>query len=56
MSLDALTPTLLTGGEPFTSAASISGSGIPAHQTVLDFWRWSASDLLSNTTRGILAE
>jgi len=23
---------------------------------VLDFWRWSASDLISNTTRGILAE
>ena len=24
--------------------------------TVRDFWRWSASDLLSNATRGILAE
>ena len=24
--------------------------------TVLDFWRWSASDLSSNTTRGIVAE
>jgi hypothetical protein len=23
---------------------------------VLDFWRWSASDLVSNTTRGLLAE
>ena len=23
---------------------------------VLDFWCWSASDLVSNTTRGILAE
>ena len=24
--------------------------------TLLDFWRWSSSDLLSNTARGILAE
>lgn len=24
--------------------------------TLLDFWRWSASDILSNATRGILAE
>ena len=23
---------------------------------VLSFWRWSASDLLSNATRGIVAE
>jgi hypothetical protein len=23
---------------------------------LIDFWRWSASDLLSNATRGILAE
>ena len=23
---------------------------------LLDFWRWSASDLVSNATRGILAE
>lgn len=25
-------------------------------QTLLDFWRWSASDLVSNATRGVLAE
>lgn len=31
-----------------------SGSSIKA--SVLDFWRWSASDLLSNATRGRLAE
>ena len=24
--------------------------------TLLDFWRWSSSDLLSNATRGVLAE
>ena len=24
--------------------------------TLLDFWQWSASDLVSNTNRGILAE
>src|SRR5690606_19809719 len=24
--------------------------------SVLDFWKWSVSDLLSNATRGILAE
>lgn len=24
--------------------------------SVLDFWRWSSSDLLSNATRGVLAE
>lgn len=24
--------------------------------SLLDFWRWSVSDILSNTTRGILAE
>ena len=24
--------------------------------SVLDFWRWSASDLVGNTARGILAE
>lgn len=24
--------------------------------TLIDFWRWSSSDLLSNTTRGVLAE
>jgi hypothetical protein len=24
--------------------------------TLLDFWRWSASDILSNATRGVLAE
>ena len=40
-----------TGEEPFLGLA---GSDIAP--TVKDFWRWSASDLLNNTTRGVLAE
>ncbi len=39
-----------TGREPFTRA------GKQLDHTLLDFWRWSASDLVSNATRGILAE
>lgn len=31
-------------------------NGQPQGGTILDFWRWSASDLLSNATRGIFAE
>ena len=38
--------TLKAGNEP------ISTSG----KTLLDFWRWNSSDLVSNTTRGRLAE
>lgn len=30
--------------------------GHPLAANLLDFWRWSASDLVSNATRGILAE
>lgn len=30
--------------------------GTDLHFTLLDFWQWSASDLLSNATRGRLAE
>ena len=36
--------------EPFTQ------HGIPLSVTLLDFWRWSASDLLNNAMRGVLAE
>lgn len=39
-----------TGTEPLHRDGESLGS------TVLDFWRWSSSDLLANTTRGILAE
>jgi hypothetical protein len=30
--------------------------GVPSGKTLLDFWRWAASDLLGNTSRGVLAE
>jgi hypothetical protein len=35
---------LFDGSEPFTRR------GLPGH-TVLDFWRWSASELMGNTMR-----
>jgi hypothetical protein len=31
-----------------------NGKEIPVQ--IVDFWRWSASDLLSNATRGVFAE
>lgn len=37
-----------TGGEPFV--------GAPTATTLLDFWRWNASDLLDNGRRARLAE
>lgn len=40
---------LLGGDEPF------QGGDAPALK-LLDYWRWSGSNLLDNTTRGILAE
>lgn len=39
-----------TGTEPITDR------GQPLGPTVADFWAWSASDLLANTARGVLAE
>lgn len=39
-----------TGNEQFTD------NGIETKHSLIDFWRWSVSDLVSNTTRGILAE
>lgn len=39
-----------TGAEVFTAGAEKLGFDLQ------DFWRWSASDILSNATRGILAE
>lgn len=41
---------LKSGTEPLTYDHVATG------QNLLDFWRWSASDLSSNVTRGILAE
>jgi hypothetical protein len=45
-----LSPVRLSGAEEFHSA------GHPLGFDVLDFWRWSASDLASNVLRGRLAE
>lgn len=48
--LPALIVTRKTGDEPLHDA------GRPLGPALIDFWRWSASDLINNTTRGILAE
>jgi len=40
----------LSGDEVFHT------NGLSAGFDVLDFWRWSTSDLIMNTTRGVLAE
>lgn len=39
-----------TGNEQFTD------NNIGTRHSLIDFWRWSVSDLVSNATRGILAE
>ena len=49
-SFKRIIPTLKTGNEPLT----IQGEAL--NSTLLDFWRWSVSDLVSNATRGIFAE
>ena len=41
---------LLTGNEPLTENGNRLGPSL------IDFWRWSISDLVDNTTRGALAE
>ncbi len=48
--LDRFSPTRKCGAEPLHS------SGTPVDGSVLDFWRWSTSDLMSNATRGRFAE
>lgn len=48
--LGPLKPTWKSGAEPFHR------DGQRMDFELMDFWRWSASDLVSNTTRGILAE
>lgn len=50
MTLSRIIATSLTGAEP------IHDGGRAIGPTVLDFWRWSVSDLLSNVTRSRLAE
>ena len=41
---------LKTGTEPFRSGSQV------LQATVLDYWRWSGSDLMSNRERSILGE
>ena len=48
--LDAIRVQRKTGQEHFTA------EGSPLNLKVRDFWQWSQSDLLSNATRGVLAE
>ena len=48
--LPAMHPVRRTGSERFRSGEESLGF------SVSDFWRWSASDLVSNTARGALAE
>ena len=48
--LKAIRPERKTGTEVFHN------DGEPLHFTVLDFWRWSGSDLLNNAQRGVVAE
>jgi hypothetical protein len=43
-------PGPMAGSEPFTCA------GTPLNLTLLDFWKWSESDLLNSLTRARLAE
>lgn len=49
-SLDKVKATIKSGNEP------LSSRGENLNFNLLDFWRWSVSDILSNATRGRLAE
>lgn len=35
---------------------ALTDNGVDIKYTLLDFWHWSASDILSNATRGRFAE
>lgn len=48
--LSAISPRRLDGREAF----HVGGTALP--QTLAAFWQWSASDLIGNTLRGVLAE
>ena len=50
MEFPRLSPTRKTGKEPFRSGQA------DLNFKVIDFWQWTASDLVSNSTRGVLAE
>ena len=41
---------------PKTGKELISDNGLNTKYSLLDFWRWSVSDILSNSTRGRFAE
>jgi len=43
-------------GQRLTGTETFRGNGIPQGATIGHFWQWSASDLLGNTSRGVLAE
>ena len=43
-------------GGPKIGQEHFRAGGEPLGFQLLDFWRWSASDLVGNTARGILAE
>lgn len=42
--------------EPKNGTENITNNGIQIEYNLLDFWRWSVSDILSNATRGRFAE
>jgi len=42
--------------QPRTGNETLTYQGEPLNFSVLDFWRWSVSDILSNTIRGGFAE
>lgn len=50
LNLPPIKATQKTGDEVITN------NGAKTEFSLLDFWRWSVSDLVSNATRGILAE
>lgn len=50
LNLERITVKAKTGNEPFHSAGAVE------EYNLLDFWKWSVSDLVSNATRGRLAE
>ena len=54
--LPALEMNTKTGDEPFQEGGKdlLDGKDLPL--TLLHYWRWSGSDLVSNAQRGILAE
>ena len=50
MALSPITPSRKTGSEPFHDGPKDAGFDLRS------FWQWSVFDLVSNATRGILAE